>query len=94
MSRERTVWTLGYQDAIAIGALFASGRLPVERVISLAGPAVKRPRLVRSRLGASTEEHLDGELSAGEVRVISGSVLSGKKAMGQPAETMPQLCAR
>jgi len=81
-SRERTVWTLGYQDAIAIGGLFATGRLPAERVISLAGPAVQRPRLVHSRLGASTEEHGDGELDAGEIRVISGSVLSGKKAMG------------
>jgi Na+-transporting NADH:ubiquinone oxidoreductase subunit A len=82
VSRGRTVWTLGYQDAIAIGALFATGRLSVERVISLAGPAVQRPRLVRSRLGASTEEHHDGECVAGEIRVISGSVLSGKKAMG------------
>jgi Na+-transporting NADH:ubiquinone oxidoreductase subunit A len=82
VSRGRTVWTLGYQDAIAIGALFATGRLFVERVISLAGPPVRRPRLVRSRLGASTEQHHDGECVAGEVRVISGSVLSGKKAMG------------
>ncbi len=82
VSRGHTVWTLGYQDAIAIGALFATGRLSVERVISLAGPAVQRPRLVRSRLGASIEEHVDGEFDAGEIRVISGSVLSGKKAMG------------
>jgi Na+-transporting NADH:ubiquinone oxidoreductase subunit A len=82
VSRARTVWTLGYQDAIAVGALFATGRLPVERVIALAGPAVRRPRLLRSRLGASTEEHARGELAEGEVRLISGSVLSGKKAMG------------
>ena len=35
VSRGRTVWTLGYQDAMAIGALFATGRLPVERVVAL-----------------------------------------------------------
>jgi Na+-transporting NADH:ubiquinone oxidoreductase subunit A len=82
VSRARVVWTLGYQDAIAIGALFATGRLPVERVVALGGPSVLRPRLVRSRLGASTDEHARGELSEGDVRLISGSVLSGKKATG------------
>ena len=82
VGRGRTVWTLGYQDAIAVGALAATGRLPVERVVALAGPAVRQPRLVRSRLGASTEEHARGELAEGDVRLISGSVLSGKKAMG------------
>ena len=82
VGRDRTVWSVGYQDVIAFGALFRTGRLPVERVISLAGPPVQRPRLVRSRLGASTEEHVRGELEDGDLRVISGSVLTGKKAMG------------
>ena len=82
VSRGRTVWTLGYQDVIAVGALATTGRLPVDRVIALAGPAVRQPRLVRSRLGASTEEHARGELAEGDIRLISGSVLSGKKAMG------------
>jgi len=48
----------------------------------LAGPAVKNPRLVRTRLGASTDEIVQGELIEGEVRVISGSVLSGRTAAG------------
>jgi Na+-transporting NADH:ubiquinone oxidoreductase subunit A len=82
VGRTRTAWTLGYQDVIAFGALFRSGRLPVERVISLAGPAALRPRLVRSRLGASVGEHTAGEVAPGEVRAISGSVIAGKKAMG------------
>jgi Na+-transporting NADH:ubiquinone oxidoreductase subunit A len=80
--RNRTVWSVGYQDAIAIGRLFATGRLCVDRVISVAGPPVRRPRLVRSRIGASVDEHAADELDEGEVRLISGSVLSGKKAMG------------
>jgi Na+-transporting NADH:ubiquinone oxidoreductase subunit A len=82
VSRNRTVWTLAYPDVIAMGALFRSGRIDPTRVISLAGPAVKRPRLVRSRLGACLDEHSHGELADGDVRLISGSVLSGKKAMG------------
>ncbi len=76
----RTVWHIGYQDVIAAGKLFTTGRLPVERVIALAGPAVKRPRLIRTRLGASTNELVQDELADAECRVISGSVLSGRRA--------------
>lgn len=83
VSRQHTVWHLGYQDAIAIGKLFAGGHLDVSRVIALAGPPVARPRLLRSRLGASTDELVRGELDDGEHRLISGSVLSGRKAMGE-----------
>lgn len=77
---EKTVWHLNYQDVIAVGKLFTSGRLWVERVISLAGPMVKRPRLLRTRLGAKTEDLLKGETEHKQSRVISGSVLSGSMA--------------
>ncbi len=80
--RNRTLWSLNYQDTMAVGKLFRTGRLPTDRVISLAGPVVNRPRLVRSRVGASLEEHVHGELKEGDNRIISGSVLSGKKANG------------
>lgn len=76
------VWYIGYQDVVAIGSLFNSGRLSTERVISFAGPQVKEPRLVRTRLGASLDELVLGELDSGESRVISGSVLSGDSADG------------
>jgi len=77
-----TVWYVGYQDALAIGRLFGSGELDVERVVALAGPAVARPRLVRTRLGASIDELVEGEIADGDVRVISGSVLDGRAARG------------
>ena len=51
-------------------------------MISLAGPSVQRPRLVRTRLGAAIDDVIKGELSEGRHRVISGSVLSGRKAEG------------
>ena len=55
VSAGKTVWHLGYQDVIAIGKLFTTGRLWVERIAALAGPMVERPRLIRARLGASTD---------------------------------------
>jgi Na+-transporting NADH:ubiquinone oxidoreductase subunit A len=80
--RGRTVWHIGYQDVIALGGLLETGALPTERVISLAGPAVREPRLIRTTLGASIDDLVDGELVDDEVRVLSGSVLSGRRASG------------
>ena len=84
VNNQRKVWHINYQDVIAIGKLFTTGRIPVERVISLAGPAVKNPRLIRTRLGASTEDLVNNELhaSSGQYRIVSGSVLSGRRAAG------------
>jgi Na+-transporting NADH:ubiquinone oxidoreductase subunit A len=79
----RTVWHLGYQDVIAIGRLFTTGRLDPGRVVSLAGPMVKRPRLLRTRLGANIEPLVVGEIEDSiEGRVLSGSVWSGYRATG------------
>jgi Na+-transporting NADH:ubiquinone oxidoreductase subunit A len=75
------VWHIDYQAVMAIGALFTTGRLNVERVISLAGPSVKNPRLLRTRVGANTDDLVAGELADDvENRVISGSVLYGHTA--------------
>ena len=78
---DKTVWHLNYQDLIAIGKLFTTGRLWVERVVALAGPALNRPRLVRARLGARVSEMVAGELKEGENRVVSGGVLAGRIAV-------------
>jgi Na+-transporting NADH:ubiquinone oxidoreductase subunit A len=83
VNRERVVWHLGYQDVIAIGVLFATGQLDPVRHVTIAGPVVKSPRIVSTRLGASLDELTAGELQPGENRVISGSVLGGRKAMGE-----------
>jgi Na+-transporting NADH:ubiquinone oxidoreductase subunit A len=82
VSDKKTVWSINYQDVIAIGRLFTTGRLYLERVVSLAGPAVKNPRLIRTRVGAAIDELVEGELNRDNVRVISGSVLSGRQASG------------
>lgn len=82
VSIKKVVWHINYQDVIAIGALFTSGQLNAERVISLAGPVVKNPRLLKTVLGASLAELTAGELQDGQNRIISGSVLAGAAASG------------
>jgi len=84
-SAHRTVWHLHYQDVIAIGKLLTTGKRNVDRIFSLAGPMVKEPRLIASRMGASTNELVAGQLKEGDSRVISGSVLSGLHAVGNRA---------
>jgi Na+-transporting NADH:ubiquinone oxidoreductase subunit A len=78
VSASKTVWFIGYQDVIAFGHLMRTGRIDVDRVVSLAGPAVKEPRLVRTRLGACIDSLLTDQLHEGENRTVSGSVLSGR----------------
>lgn len=81
--RGKIAWHLHYQDVVSIGKLVATGKLDPARTIALGGPQVKNPRLLRTRLGASLDDILEGELREGENRVISGSVLSGRAAMGE-----------
>jgi Na+-transporting NADH:ubiquinone oxidoreductase subunit A len=79
---KKTVWTINYQDVIAVGKFFVTGKIYTDRVIALCGPQVKAPRLLRTRLGASVDELCAGQMLAGDNRVISGSVLSGRMARG------------
>ncbi len=81
-SRHKTVWYVNYQDVMAIGSLFLTGRPDHRRVIALGGPQTRNPRLIRTRIGADLGELLDGEMAEGENRVISGSVLGGRIVKG------------
>jgi Na+-transporting NADH:ubiquinone oxidoreductase subunit A len=80
VNAQKTVWQINYQDVIAIGKLFTTGHLWIDRIISLAGPLVTRPRLLRTRLGANTEDLVRDEVQKVQSRVISGSVLHGHTA--------------
>ena len=85
VSSDKTVWTIGYQDVIAIGRLFLDGRLYTERVVALGGPQVENPRLIRTCLGADLHALCAGQLKNGENRIISGSVLGGRAVQGGTA---------
>ncbi|MFA3916480.1 Na(+)-translocating NADH-quinone reductase subunit A [Ruegeria hyattellae] len=83
---EDAVWTIGYQDVIAIGRLVLTGHLDPSVVVALSGPMAARPRLIRTVMGASTDDLTRDEIKGDDpVRVISGSILSGRKAEGPEA---------
>ncbi len=85
VSAEHVAWSINYQDVIAFGQLFLSGEIYTDRVVALAGPVVTNPRLVRTHMGACINDIVEREIMPGEVRVISGSVLSGVHAQGPHA---------
>tara|TARA_B100000927_G_scaffold276036_1_gene256492 strand:- start:164 stop:1513 length:1350 start_codon:yes stop_codon:yes gene_type:complete len=81
VSANKLVWHIGYQEVVALGKLIASGKYFSTRWFSLAGPGVKEPKIIISKLGSNIGEILEGELKStySETRVINGSVLTGKK---------------
>ncbi|WP_419740732.1 Na(+)-translocating NADH-quinone reductase subunit A [Ruegeria sp.] len=86
LAGDKQVWTIGYQDVIAIGRLLQSGHLDPNVVIALSGPGARQPRLIRTAMGASTDELTKDEINLdGTPRIISGSVLSGTQAEGPTA---------
>lgn len=82
VSKNKTVWHIGFQHVTALGRLFTTGRLPTERLITLCGPMALKPRVLKTRIGASTADLLKGETAPGDLRVISGSALGGHRAAG------------
>lgn len=82
VNANKYVWHVGYQDVIAIGSLFKTGKLDTSRVISLAGPRAKNPRLVTTRVGADLSEVAATESTGDNNRVVSGSVFNGRTVEG------------
>lgn len=78
-TEKRTLWHIDYQDVIAIGHLFQTGQLKTDKIISLAGPGVLNPQLIKARNGANILELCKGELVTDPCRIISGSILDGRK---------------
>ena len=92
VSENKTVWTINYQDVMAIGSLFKTGKLDVSRVVAIAGPEAAEPRLVRTRVGANLEELTAGELKGNPTRLISGSPLGGVTARARWASWVVSIC--
>lgn len=76
----KTVWSVRYADVIAIGELFQTGKLNDERVIAISGPKATHPRLIRTRAGADLNQIMQDEFEGENVRIVSGSLLSGRTA--------------
>lgn len=73
------VWTIKAQDVILIGHLLTKGEYPSHRVITIAGPGVKKgsAKHYRVRLGGNLSKLVSATVESGEMRLIGGDFLSG-----------------
>jgi Na+-transporting NADH:ubiquinone oxidoreductase subunit A len=80
-SAQDILWVLNAHTVVAIGYLVLHGERFVNRVISIAGPGMIEGKTgyFRTREGYPISHLIEGRLSKGWVRLISGSPLSGKQ---------------
>ena len=77
LNKGEIVWTIQPQDVIMIGRLFLTGKYDSSRIIALSGSEVLEPKYFQFWRGGSLTGLLKGKLSKGNVRIISGNVLTG-----------------
>jgi Na+-transporting NADH:ubiquinone oxidoreductase subunit A len=77
VNKGETVWYVNLQDVSVIGRLFNQGIYRHDRIIALAGSEVLKPGYYRVRSGASIAGVTKGNTKGGELRYISGNVLTG-----------------
>lgn len=79
VNKGEKVWYVNIQDVIAIGNLFMEGIYKPERIIALAGSEIIDPRYYRVVSGGSVAPLVNGNVRPGNLRYISGNVLTGTK---------------
>ncbi len=81
VSADQVVWTAGVQDVITIGQLFLDGTYDATRYVAVTGAELKNPAYAKTYIGAKVSDLLEDQVTsdAGNIRIISGDVLSGQK---------------
>ena len=79
VNKGEVVWYVNFQDVIAIGRLFEEGIYRPERIVALTGSEVIHPQYYKMMSGGSVTQLVSGNVKAGNLRYISGNVLTGTK---------------
>ncbi len=73
------IWHINPVDVVVIGRLFLEGRYNTESLFALAGSEVINTRYFKTYKGALITPMIDNNIREGNLRFISGNVLTGKK---------------
>jgi Na+-transporting NADH:ubiquinone oxidoreductase subunit A len=73
------VWVVNPQDVIIIGRLFERGVCDTSIIVPVCGSEVKDPKYFRTNKGASVRAFVKNNVLDGDVRFISGNVLTGTR---------------
>ena len=79
LNKGEKVWVVRPQDVLLLGNLFLTGKLDFTRTIPLTGPSVINPVYYQYRLGASISELVKNNVKEGNLRYISGNILTGQQ---------------
>lgn len=79
INKGEIVWTVNALDVATIGRSLLAGKFDPSRTVALTGSEVKKTSYVKTRIGASIEAMVDGQIASDNVRYISGNVLTGDK---------------
>ncbi len=77
INKGEQIWVINPQDLAAMGSFLRTGKFDGSRSIALTGSEVKAPQYFNVVLGSSIEAITKGNLNNGDLRVISGNVLTG-----------------
>lgn len=73
------VWTINPQGLAEIGKLFLKGCYDASKTIAVTGSEVNNPQYCQTFTGACINKFIEGNVKSGDVRFISGNVLTGEK---------------
>lgn len=82
VNKGEVVWVINLQDIITIGRLFIEGIYKPERIVALTGSEVIQPRYYKMLSGASVASLVKDNVRPGNLRYISGNVLTGSRISG------------
>ncbi|MDE6628748.1 MAG: NADH:ubiquinone reductase (Na(+)-transporting) subunit A, partial [Muribaculaceae bacterium] len=79
VNKGETVLCLDLPTLARAGAVALTGKLTCDTMVALTGSEIKRPHMVKTIIGASIKELLEGEIKNDGChhRIISGNVLTG-----------------
>ena len=73
------IWYTYPQEVAAIGRFFEKGIYDATKIVALTGSEVKNPKYFKVLNGASVKNLVKNNVNDGELRYISGNVLTGSK---------------
>ncbi|MDZ7605273.1 MAG: Na(+)-translocating NADH-quinone reductase subunit A [Cyclobacteriaceae bacterium] len=73
------LWTVSPYGVAQIGKLFTEGRYDASKLIALTGEEVSQPQYFKTFTGACVNKLAEKFVNKGELRIISGNVLTGEK---------------
>jgi len=78
INKGEVVWTVQPQEVISIGKLVLEGVYDASRVIALTGSELDKTCYIKTKVGANIKNYVDGNVKEGNLRYISGNVLTGE----------------